>query len=280
MAASPEPEYGVVLGEVRELWRYPVKSMQGEHLDALDLDEVGVVGDRRWPVRDESTGRLLQGRTTRPLLQAAARIERGPPVIVLPGGEEVRGLGPATDAALSTWLGRAVRLVASQGADAEAVPSIEIPTDATFAAWNEESRRSMHLRGALARMRAQATGASPDIAGDGAASPSHVLVLPSLPGTYNDCEAVHLLSDAELAAGRNALPDGQWDRRRFRPNLLVREAAGTGDELEWVGWRLAIGTVELAVTEPTLRCGMTTADQPGLDKDPQILGTLARERGA
>jgi uncharacterized protein len=53
-----------------------------------------------------------------------------------------------------------------------------------------------------------------------------------------------------------------------------------GDELEWVGWRLAIGTVELAVTEPTLRCGMTTVDQPGLDKDPQILGALVRERGA
>ncbi len=67
----------------------------------------------------------------------------------------------------------------------------------------------------------------------------------SLPGTFDDCEAVHLL------------PGGQWDRRRFRPNLLVHDAAGTRDELAWVrvGWRLTIGTVELAVTEPTSAAG-------------------------
>jgi uncharacterized protein len=280
--AAVGPDVGAIVGRVLELWRYPVKSMQGECVESLEIDEHGVVGDRRWAVLDESTGRLLHGRTTRPLLQAASRLGRGMPVVTLPGGEELHGPSPATDGALSAWLGRPVRLVASQGANAQRGPAIEIPTDGAFASWTDESLRSIGPRGALARMRAQKSAASPeaDRGGTDGTTPGQVLVLPSLPGTFNDCEPVHLLSEAELAAGRSVLSDGQWDRRRFRPNLLVDDAAGRSDELEWVGFRLSIGTVELAVTEPTLRCAMTTADQPGLAKDPRILGTLARERGA
>jgi len=277
-------ESGTVLGVVSEVWRYPVKSMQGEHLQAIDVDAVGFVGDRRFAVRDEATRRLLHGRTTPALLQASARLVGGEPVITLPGGEQLRGLGEVTDASLSMWLGRPVCLVASHGASAETAPAIEIPTNGTFAAWTEESLRSMPLHGALARMRAQPArnSANPLSLDDAvpAPPPSHVLLLPSLPGTFNDCEAVHLVSDAELGAGHDDLPEANWDRRRFRPNLLVHDAAGASDALEWVGSQVSIGSVELAVTEPTLRCGMTTADQPGLDKDPRILGALARRRGA
>ena len=34
--------------EVNGLWRYPVKSMAGEAVEAVELDADGVVGDRRW----------------------------------------------------------------------------------------------------------------------------------------------------------------------------------------------------------------------------------------
>jgi len=34
--------------EVVGLWRYPVKSLQGEPLDAASVEGDGVVGDRRW----------------------------------------------------------------------------------------------------------------------------------------------------------------------------------------------------------------------------------------
>ena len=34
--------------EVVGLWRYPVKSLQGEPLDAATVGADGVVGDRQW----------------------------------------------------------------------------------------------------------------------------------------------------------------------------------------------------------------------------------------
>ena len=34
--------------EVFGLWRYPVKSMAGEAVEAVGLDADGVAGDRRW----------------------------------------------------------------------------------------------------------------------------------------------------------------------------------------------------------------------------------------
>ena len=38
---------------VSTLWRYPVKSMMGERVDAADLVTAGMVGDRAWAARDE-----------------------------------------------------------------------------------------------------------------------------------------------------------------------------------------------------------------------------------
>jgi len=51
---------------VQEIWRYPVKSMAGESLEAADLTEAGVVGDRVVQVRN-AAGRIMTART-RPLL--------------------------------------------------------------------------------------------------------------------------------------------------------------------------------------------------------------------
>src|SRR5580765_8258811 len=51
---------------VQEIWRYPVKSMAGESLDAAELTEAGVGGDRVVQVRN-AAGRIMTART-RPLL--------------------------------------------------------------------------------------------------------------------------------------------------------------------------------------------------------------------
>ena len=42
------------IGRVSELWRYPVQSLQGESLAALDFTTAGVVGDRGYCVVDDS----------------------------------------------------------------------------------------------------------------------------------------------------------------------------------------------------------------------------------
>ena len=75
-----------------ELWRYPVKSLQGERLATANVEADGLQGDRRWGIRDEATGRVLTGRREPRLLEAAATLnEANEPVIVLPGGSGLDG---------------------------------------------------------------------------------------------------------------------------------------------------------------------------------------------
>jgi uncharacterized protein YcbX len=98
-------------GQVAQVWRYPVKSMQGESPPTLDLDSIGVPLDREWGVRDSATGRILTARTEPRLLHAAARVVEGDRVcITLPDGRALHEDDDTTDLALSAWLGRPVHL--------------------------------------------------------------------------------------------------------------------------------------------------------------------------
>ena len=110
------------VGRVAQLWRYPVKSMQGERLPSAHLGDGGMVGDRRWGVR--SGERVLAGKRTPLLLEALARTTAaGGLEVRLPGGACVVP-GPAADEALSAWLGEAVHL---DEADPGRPASYEVP---------------------------------------------------------------------------------------------------------------------------------------------------------
>ena len=103
--------------ELIAIWRHPVKSLQGERLDAGAVEADGLHGDRRWGIRDEATGKILTGRREPRLLEAAAALgDDGQPAVTLPDGSVVRGAGPETDAALSEWLDRPVSLAAAEHA--------------------------------------------------------------------------------------------------------------------------------------------------------------------
>jgi len=93
---------------VVQLWRFPVKSMPGESVDQVDVDERGIVGDRRLALRDRSTGLVLTARRVPELLQAATLPSR-------------------SDDELSAWLGRPVELI---DANAELRGTYENPRDA------------------------------------------------------------------------------------------------------------------------------------------------------
>ncbi|MBZ5734000.1 MOSC domain-containing protein [Nocardioides sp. TRM66260-LWL] len=105
--------------EIAELWRYPVKALVGERVATLDLDERGVVGDRRWAIHDED-GRIASGKSTRrfrrrdeALTLAGRTGDSGVEVLDplrSPGGPVRRAGDPSTDVWLSERLGVAVRL--------------------------------------------------------------------------------------------------------------------------------------------------------------------------
>jgi uncharacterized protein YcbX len=72
---------------VTELWRYPVKSMQGERVDAAELTSWGLAGDRGWALVDLDTGFGLTARRCPELLHASARPrDDGEVEVTLPDG--------------------------------------------------------------------------------------------------------------------------------------------------------------------------------------------------
>ena len=55
----------VPVGTVREIWRYPVKSMAGERLEHSDVGWHGLRGDRGWAVCSEDTGQIHNAKMMR-----------------------------------------------------------------------------------------------------------------------------------------------------------------------------------------------------------------------
>lgn len=105
----------VTLGRLVELWRFPVKSMAGERLTSVEVDERGLVGDREWAVYDEE-GRLASGKRTNrfrrmdEVFTLSARTVGDHVEVLLPDGRQVvAGEGPA-DLALSDHFGEEVEL--------------------------------------------------------------------------------------------------------------------------------------------------------------------------
>lgn len=107
---------------VAELWRYPVKSLQGERCDRVRVDADGLLGDRRFALFDRSTGYGLTARRVPELLYASAGwLDDGTVEIRLPDGTVARD-----DDALSAWLGRNVEL---RTPDFDGRRSYEVPLD-------------------------------------------------------------------------------------------------------------------------------------------------------
>jgi uncharacterized protein YcbX len=109
---------------VAELWRYPVKSLQGERLAEAAIDALGIAGDRRWALFDRDTGLGLTARRVPELLFGSARIrDDGDVEVVLPDGTVT-----TDDDVISGWLGRRVELRAA-AEDGDAAPTYETPAD-------------------------------------------------------------------------------------------------------------------------------------------------------
>ncbi|MGZ6877156.1 MAG: MOSC domain-containing protein [Nocardioidaceae bacterium] len=222
--------------ELVGVWRYPVKSLQGEPLDGVRVEEDGLLGDRRWGIRDQRTGRILTARRRPELLAAAGAYDGDAPMITLPDGRTAVGPGKSTDDLLSDWLAGPVSLVASAGGDAGRAEYFGDPTDDTSRAieWT----------------------------------------MPA--GRYVDTAPVLLLTTASLRTAAALHPNGVWDSRRFRPNVLIDVDGEDWVEDQWIDQPLQVGTVTLVPTQPCIRCTMVTRPQPGLAADVDVFRTLAR----
>jgi uncharacterized protein len=94
---------------------------------------------------------------------------------------------------------------------------------------------------------------------------------------FVDLAQVHLLAASTLRQLADEHPEGGWDPRRMRPNVLVDDGGLAATEDGWLSCNVRLGeqaVVHLAILTP--RCVMTTLPQPGLPKDAAILKAIAR----
>jgi uncharacterized protein YcbX len=236
-----------VRGGVIALWRYPVKSMMGEELNASDVTERGLLGDRAYALVDAETGKVVSAKNPRKWGNMfdfrAAFVEPPhdpgslPPVrITLPDGEQITTDQADVDQRLTQSVGRPVRLATSV---------LENPVSEGY--WPDH---------------------------DWLPERDEVFEFPLPPGTFFDMAAVHVITTATIDRLRASTPQSRFEVRRFRPNLVIR-ASDESEwfvENEWIGRTLALGSeIRLCVTRPCPRCVMTTLSQGDLPKDPGVL---------
>ena len=222
---------------VTAIFRYPVKSLLGERLTSAAVVADGIDGDRSWGLRDETTGRILTARREPALLHARATLSADDvPIIELPDGTTGHGASPATDAALSAWLGRPVRLVPAAGQHSAKAEYFADATDdaSTAIEWTMPADR------------------------------------------FVDAAPLLLLTTASLRHAAALHPGGQWDVARFRPNVLVDVDGEGWVEDQWCGHEVRVGSAALSPREPCIRCTMVTRTQPGVTRDLDIYRVLAR----
>jgi uncharacterized protein len=259
-----------IVGKVRELWRYPVKSMGGERLERAAVGPKGIPGDRGWAVRDEVAGEIRGGKKLPALMLCAARYLREPEggsvppaEITLPDGSTVASDAPDVASRLSSLLGRAVTLWPLQPAENR-----------------EHYRRGLPDKPDMIEEMRDIFGRLPDEPlPDFGSFPAEIFEFTSPLGTYFDVFPLHILTTASLAALGREVPAERFDRRRFRPNLLVETQADAEGlvEARWASRTLRLGEVEVTVQMPTTRCSMIAQPQPGLAKDPQTLRAVVRD---
>jgi uncharacterized protein len=81
-----------------------------------------------------------------------------------------------------------------------------------------------------------------------------------------------------LVATDGAVASLGYDRRRFRPNLLIAGVPGLA-ERDWEGRTLHIGGAVIGVVSLRQRCIMTTFDPDTAEQDTEVLLRIHRERG-
>jgi len=253
---------------VAELWRYPVKSMGGERVDAADVGKAGLTGDRAYAVIDPATEKVGSAKHPRlwgALLQCRARFLDTPlagaplpPVsITLPDGAETGSEDPRVDERLSAVFGRPVRLttVTPEGNGYLAVwPDMEgvIPDDV--------------------REQSKVDGAEADGTLTGLS-----LGLASPPGTFFDVAALHVLTTATLRRLGELEPASRFAVERYRPNIVIDSECAPFAENDWTGADVRFGdALSASVLLPTMRCIMTTLAQGDLPRDNEVLRTVTR----
>jgi len=221
---------------VKEIWRYPVKSMLGESLDQARVSPDGVQGDRLWAVVDAESGVSLSAKRYRELLTCSARTINGEIIIRLPDGAEIPAGSVEVARALSDLLNRQVT---TRTADNTETIMHEFPSAIT----------------------------------EGEGEP--FLWEPGT-NAFFDRAPLHLLTTSTLNTLQALAPGSTFHRARFRPNFLVESTESGFIENDWVNKDVMLGSLKCHVIDVKPRCVMVTREQEGLPKDIDVIRTVLK----
>ena len=280
------------IGTVKQIWRYAVKSMAGEQLEACAVGLKGIPGDRGWAIKDETTGEITNGKYFPVLMRSSARYVEAPangfiPHVEMqfPDGQTAGSDQPDINARLTELLGKPASLWPLQ--------------PATNTAHYRRNSKLARVLGRLARF-GPFRAALPTLTSFGHANaelrqlfsrdpgepvpdlstlPPEILEFTSPLGTYFDAFPIHLMTTASLEMMARLNPAATWDVRRFRPNFLIETDPAIKGlvDAEWSGQKIRLGNVELRCEIPCVRCGMTIQAQANFAKDPSILRTIVKD---
>lgn len=234
------------------IFLYPVKGFRGLVPPAAEVDALGLVGDRRFLVIDE-TGRFLTQRSHARMALVATALA-GDTLTISAAGAGAVSVSRASDPSAPL---RTVNVWKSEGLLAEDCG--EAP-----AAWVSDFLatrcRLVRIGGRFNRPVLKPAARAGDVVSFADAAPMLLLSEASLAD----------LNDRLVARGGEALP-----MNRFRPNLVVAGCAAFAEDT-WPRFR--VGEIVFRAAGPSTRCIVTTTDQLTGERGREPLRTLAAYR--
>jgi len=231
------------VGTVKQLYRYPVKSMRGEALDEYFVGFSGVYGDRLYAYEQVGGSEgfpWLTARNQSAMLRCTPRF-RNPSRAAAPSNlAAAQGLGPG--------------ITPVYGSDDDLALDVEGPDGDTYEL-SDPALNALLLEG---------SGAS-------------AIRLTRSVRALTDCRPVSLIS-VQTVEQLSAEHGADLDHRRFRPNFYADLDGLSGyAEADWIGRRVAIGgKVVLFVLEGDPRCKFITLDPETGESTPSILRPVAQ----
>lgn len=235
------------IGAVESLWRYPVKSMRGEELEAIFAGFAGVYCDRLFAFHSSVTRKglpYLTAREQRRMLCFHPRFREPEKAIAPPNLRDAEKLGSGATP------------VYADPADLQL--EVETPEGDTFAIDNPALKE--RLRAGL--------------------DDTHQLTLLRSERALTDCRPVSLIS-LQTIARLSEETEAALDKRRFRANIYLdlTNAEGFAED-NLVGRSLRIGPkATLAILQRDSRCMIITLDPETGEKMPAVLKTVAQTHG-